>query len=411
MKLLSLKFLPFIILLSGPPAFRKMSVDTNIVEANIDIWIIIQIIAYFTAFYLMIKNMPKNIHYNRDTYDVIIFLTLISLFISSLLSNEIVTSLAYTFLYFIGIFSYYYSKNIFQDLNNQNIISIYELIRNIFFILLLIVIFLNIFTNGYVATESRISGGRIVNVLIICPVIFLISLYMIIIGSKTFLNKVCLIISAFMIFFAYSRSTWWSTIFFTFMILCKVFYLDNENKSDNFRKRSIFYFFIFFLIVLTLIYFSEIINFLTRGQKDPFSLSGRDLISYWVFDQMNDNLFGYGLGTGFKRIFPSLIGVFDQYGLDSKSIGTAHNAYLQILIEGGWISFVCYILLSIFPILYFIKNIKKLINSNFFLLFVIFLFLISNNLINASSVMPSYATFGLFWLILSLINIHIRKKI
>ena len=57
------------------------------------------------------------------------------------------------------------------------------------------------------------------------------------------------------------------------------------------------------------------------------------------------------------------------------------------------------------------KNIKKLINSNFFLLFVIFLFLISNNLINASSVMPSYATFGLFWLILSLINIHIRKKI
>ena len=195
------------------------------------------------------------------------------------------------------------------------------------------------------------------------------------------------------------------------MILCKVFYLDNENKSDNLRKRSIFYFFIFFLIVLTLIYFSEIINFLTRGQKDPFSLSGRDLISYWVFDQMNDNLFGYGLGTGFKRIFPILIGVFDQYGLDSKTIGTAHNAYLQILFEGGWISFVCYILLTIFPILYFIKNIKKLINSNFFLLFVIFLFLISNNLIDASSIIPSYTTFGLFWLILSLINIHIRKKV
>ena len=84
MKLLSLKFLPFIILLSGPPAFRKMSVDTNIVEANIDIWIIIQIIAYFTAFYLMIKNMPKNIHYDKDIYDVVIFLTLISLNTSDL---------------------------------------------------------------------------------------------------------------------------------------------------------------------------------------------------------------------------------------------------------------------------------------------------------------------------------------
>ena len=95
----------------------------------------------------------------------------------------------------------------------------------------MIVIFLNIFTNGYVATESRISGGRIANVLIICPVIFLISLYMIIIGSKNFLNKVCLIISACMIFFAYSRSTWWSTIFFTFIILCKIFYLDNMIKE------------------------------------------------------------------------------------------------------------------------------------------------------------------------------------
>ena len=47
-------------------------------------------------------------------------------------------------------------------------------------------------------------------------------------------------------------------------------------------------------------------------------------------------------------MFPSLIGNFDHLGLAAENIGTAHNAYLEILMAGGWLSFslICYFLLQ-----------------------------------------------------------------
>lgn len=388
-----------------------MSVGTNILSTNIDIWIIIQILSYFVAFFLMIKFRKNNLNKKKNINDLLLGFILISLIISSLLSSELLVSTAYTFLFFVGIFSYYYYEDIFNDLNEEKIIQIYKLIRIIFIFLLIIVVLLNLFSSGYVATESRISGGRVANVLVISPIVLFISIYLMLNGSKDFINIFCIILSATVIFFAYSRSTWWSTIFFSFLLMLKVLFLKDNNELKKLKQRSILYFTLFILIVVTLFFYSEIINFLTRGQKDPFSLSGRDLIAKWVFEQMKNNIFGLGLGTGFKRIFPTLIGYFEQYGLEAEHIGTAHNAYLSMLISGGWISFLSYILLSILPIIFFIKKFKLLIKSNFYLLFIIFLFLISNNMVNATAVMPSYLTFGLFWLILSLINICILKKI
>ena len=117
-KSVQLKTLPFIIFLFGPPAFRKLGDQTNILVAQVDVWIAIQIILYLFSFYLMIKFFDRRIILSRNFFDLIIAINLLSLIISALLSNDIITSLAYTFLYFIGIYYYYYSKNLYQDIND-----------------------------------------------------------------------------------------------------------------------------------------------------------------------------------------------------------------------------------------------------------------------------------------------------
>lgn len=56
------------------------------------------------------------------------------------------------------------------------------------------------------------------------------------------------------------------------------------------------------------------------------------------------------------------------------------------------------------------KNFKKILKSNFYLLFLLFVLVISNNMVNATSTMPSYLAFSYSWLILALINIYIYSK-
>tara|TARA_B100001741_G_C16553187_1_gene600634 strand:+ start:1434 stop:2666 length:1233 start_codon:yes stop_codon:yes gene_type:complete len=406
---LKIKLIPIIILLSGPPAFRKTENTNNTLTPEVDIWIIIQIIAYLVAFFLMLTHINKQFKFKKNIFDYLIFANFFSLFVSCILSNDIVTSAAYTFLYFIGVYFYYYSKNYYFDINEQSIVYVYILIRNIFSILLLLVAFFYIFTEGYVISGLRISGGRIANVLIICPIIFLISCFIYSTKYNNLLNKICIVSSLFFLFFAYSRSTWWSTLFLTFFLFIKLYFFNSSN-SKNVNIKFFFHFLVFSLIIIMILYFSEIMNFLTRGQDDVFHLSGRDIIAEWVFSYMSENFFGLGAGTGFKRIFPTLIYYFDPLEMDPRNIGTAHNAYLEIFVSGGWISFVSYTLLSVFPLIFFIKNFKKILKSNFYLLFLLFVLVISNNMVNATSTMPSYLAFSYSWLILALINIYIYSK-
>ena len=405
---LKLKLIPIIILLSGPPAFRKTENTNNTLIPEVDIWIIIQIIAYLVAFFLMLTHINKQFKFKKNIFDYLIFATFFSLSVSCILSDDIITSAAYTFLYFIGVYFYYYSKNYYFNINEESIIYVYILIRNIFFTLLLIVAFFYIFTDGYVVSGFRISGGRIANVLIICPIIFLISCFIYSTKYNNLLNKICIVSSLFFLFFAYSRSTWWSSLFLTFFLFIKLFFYNSSN-TKNINTKFFYHFLVISFVIIMILYFSEIMNFLTRGQEDIFHLSGRDVIAQWVFSYMSENFFGLGLGTGFKRIFPFLTH-FNPYEFENKNIGTAHNAYLEIFMAGGWISLISFSLMSILPLLYFIKNFKKIINSNFYLLFILFIHLILNNMVNAQSTLPSYLIFSFSWFILALTNLYIYHK-
>ena len=108
---------------------------------------------------------------------------------------------------------------------------------------------------------------------------------------------------------------------------------------------------------------------------------------------MDGRIFGFGLGTGFKRMFPSLIGNFDHLGLAAENIGTAHNAYLEILMAGGWLSFFSYLLFSITIAIYFLFNFKKIITSNIYLVYLLFLYQVIINMVNAQSTIPAYSSF------------------
>ena len=125
MSRLSYKLIPIIILLSGPPAFRKMADTNNILTATVDIWIIYQIIGYMLALFLMFKYRNKYINFDKNIYDYLIFLNFFSLLVSCLISDDIVTSAAYTFLYSIGVYFYYYSKKFYFDVNEDSIIQVY----------------------------------------------------------------------------------------------------------------------------------------------------------------------------------------------------------------------------------------------------------------------------------------------
>ena len=106
-------------------------------------------------------------------------------------------------------------------------------------------------------------------------------------------------------------------------------------------------------------------------------------------------------------MFPSLIGNFDYLGLAAENIGTAHNAYLEILMAGGWLSFFSYLLFSITIVIYFLFNFKKIITSNIYLVYLLFLYQVIINMVNAQSTIPAYSLFFMFWLLLSLTNINI----
>jgi O-antigen ligase len=408
MSRLSYKLIPIIILLSGPPAFRKMADTNNILTATVDIWIIYQIIGYMLALFLMFKYRNKYINFDKNIYDYLIFLNFFSLLVSCLISDDIVTSAAYTFLYSIGVYFYYYSKKFYFDVNEDSIIQVYILIRNVFLSLLLIVLMFYFLTDGYVVAGYRISGGRIANVLIIAPIIFLISCFISTTSYNNLTNKIAIVLSLFFLFEAFSRSTWWSTILTTFLLYIKIFFYS-ANKSDTIKNQINFFLVVIFIILIFSLYFSEIKIYLTRGQDDVFSVSGRDVIAEWVFGYMKDNFFGLGLGTGFKRIFPFLTH-FNPYEFENASIGTAHNAYLEILMAGGWMSLISFSFISILPLIYFIKNFKKIINSNFYPLFILFIFTTLNNMVNAQSTLPSYLIFSFSWLVLALINLYIYRK-
>ena len=70
---LKIKLIPIIILLSGPPAFRKTENTNNTLTPEVDIWIIIQIIAYLVAFFLMLTHINKQFKFKKNIFDYLIF--------------------------------------------------------------------------------------------------------------------------------------------------------------------------------------------------------------------------------------------------------------------------------------------------------------------------------------------------
>jgi len=424
-KLFNISIMPIIIMLIGPPGFREYDLKFDASQGSMDIWVIFKTFSYLFIFLFCAIVVLKNKNYmslNEKT-GVAIFsiFFIVSNIISSIYSSNTFYSLQLTFLFFIGFFYFLVFQNLLQKENNFSKIYFIKLCRQIYTALLLITfffVFINPKIAGLILNEDfgvRIQGSKICDFRFTSLAVFVISFYLYFHDNFKKKDLFYLLFSILCLYFSKTRGAIMPAI-----ILAAIIFISFLRKDDSKNKSNFLPFYLFFIFSSMIIIFfqDQVVNILTRNQTTSLtSLSGRDIIWSWSFDYMANHFWGAGFANGFKSIFTNLpIMINPETGavLFTKSIGNAHNVFIEVLVSSGWIAFFSFIFLIILSFLKNFKNNKSKIDlfekREEHLILMLFCALILFSFFDATMLVPTSNSFGFFWTIIILIYTNNKKS-
>jgi O-antigen ligase len=268
--------------------------------------------------------------------------------LSTIYTTDSLTTIAYTICYFLTLICMVeFIVRVYR--NPPNWMQCLYQLRLISF-LLLILVFLTLFFNPSLVMNSEIDagirfmGGGVAPVSIICPIIAIISAHTLLHNLESRVRSVFfLLVGLAGTLITRSRG---SEIALLFALAFVVVFWARLSRRTAYVFISAFILFILLSVVFVgFIGTERIWNIINRGEgiSGIESASGRTYIWSFVIHYCIFHPWGMGYVAGFRTIFR------DYYSLGLplvvSRIGNAHNAFIQVLADAGWLALTVYLIM------------------------------------------------------------------
>jgi hypothetical protein len=342
---------PIFLLAFGPPILRPTA-GIDATKGIIDFWSVLQVVWIGAigarAIYRLANEksiqMPRQV---RSVYRYVFLLGLLFLF-SATYSPSRSVSAAYAFLYFLTMISFVeFIVDVYR--NPPDWMQCLIHLRMVFFLLFLLVLAILPFFPTLImvlipGVGLRLGGGVVAPVTVICPAIALISLY-------TFLHALeSKARSAFFFmvgiggtFVTQSRGAEISLL--ASMMLVGLIWARSGRRNNYLFIASSFATILLSAAALAVIGGGRLWTLFNRGQsiQGIESASGRTDIWKFVLHYCMAHPMGMGYIAGFRVIFREYYTLGLQ--VDPTHIGNAHNTFLEVLADAGWLALAVYLLI------------------------------------------------------------------
>jgi O-antigen ligase len=345
---------PIFILAFGPPIFRPFDDTVDATKGILDVWSFLQVgllsvIAFRATWRLATARsilIPKQIQ-----SILIAAFSLGALYlVSAEYSPNRIVSAAYSILYFLTLISVFeFILDVYRNPQNwlQSLFHL-RLIALLVLSLVVVVLFLNpkLVIGAVPGVGVRFGGGTVGAVQLICPMIAIISAYTFLYSLESRARSAFLFLVGLAgVVLGRSRGCELALLL-AFAIL--VFLWARLDRRAVYVVISGFLIFILLSGILVASIGGESIwNYFNRGQdlKGIESASGRTDIWNFVIQYCLSHPWGMGYVAGFRILFRNYYALGLQ--IDVNGIGSAHNAYIQVLADAGWLALAIYLIMLV----------------------------------------------------------------
>lgn len=349
---------PIFILFFGPPIFRS-SQGIDATRGGLDLWAFFQVAVLAAVAFRAVLRLssdqailiPKRI---QSVLRLAFILGLLFL-TSAVYSPSHLVSAAYAFLYLMTLVCVLeFIVDIYRKPPDwMQCLLMIRLSSLILFgvVLLTLLVSPKTVMNVIPGIGIRLSGGAVAPVSVTCPLMAIISAF-------AFLNSLESKARSILFFLIGVAGTFVTqargselALLFSLAILVAVWAKTN--------KRSTYLFVVGFIVVILLsVVFTGVVggeriwNKFNRGENsaDIASASGRTEIWSFVFDYCAKHPQGMGYVAGFRVLFRKHFSLGS--GLIVERIGAAHNSFVDVLADAGWLALAIYLIMLAKVIVY-----------------------------------------------------------
>jgi hypothetical protein len=343
---------PIFILAFGPPIFRPYDDNVDATKGIIDVWSFIQVgllsMIAFRAIWRMATARSISIPKQIQSILLMAFSLGALYLVSAEYSPSRIVSAAYSILYFLTLISVFeFIIDIYRNPQNwlQSLFHL-RLIALLVLLLVLVVILVNprLALGSVPEAGVRFGGGTVGSVPLICPMIAIISAYAFMYSLESRARSVFLFLVGLTgVVLGRSRGCELALLL-AFAIL--VFLWAKSGRRTAYVATSVFMISILLSgILVGSVGGGRIWDYFNRGQdiNGIESASGRTEIWNYVIQYCFTHPMGMGYVAGFRILFRNYYALGLE--IDVSHIGNAHNTFLQVLADAGWLALAIYLVM------------------------------------------------------------------
>jgi O-antigen ligase len=341
---------PIFLLAFGPPIFRPLK-GVDITRGQVDIWGVFQVgLIVLVAIPASIRmgvagsiTIPVQI---RPILKLAFYLGILFM-LSTVYSTNRLTTVAYSICYFLTLICMV--ELIVQVYRNPPnwMQSLYQL-RLLAFCLFILVILTLFYNSGLVLNfeeaRVRLLGGGIAPIPIICPIITIISAHSFLHNLESRVRSTFFIIVGLAGTMS-ARSRGSEVALLVALTLVVMFWAMSSRRMMYVFISGLILIIFIALGLVEVIGADRIWNIFNRGENVSgiASASGRTYIWSFVLRYCIYHPWGMGYVAGFRTIFRN----YYSLGMPVvvSSIGNAHNSYVQVLADAGWLALTVYLMM------------------------------------------------------------------
>lgn len=362
---------PIFLLAFGPPIFRLYTESIDVSRGKIDIWSVIQVSLICTVATRAIWRLAvaQSVFLPKRIRSILILAFILGAFYlaSTIYSPSRITSAAYSILYFLTLICVFeFILDVYRNPPNwlQSLFHL-RLIALLLYFLALAAFIINpaIAIAGTPELGMRLGGGTVAPVAFICPMIAIISAYAFLYSLESKTKSVCLFLLGFVSAFL-TRSRGCELSLLLSLTFLGYFWAQLGRRIKFVVVSGFIMSSLFFGMLVGAIGGGRVWDYFNRGQnlRGIESASGRTDVWYFVLQYCMDHPWGMGYIAGFRTIFRTYYALGIQ--VDVMQIGNAHNSYLQVLADAGWLAMAIYLIMLVKIVMLALRFAKKQAHQN-----------------------------------------------
>lgn len=351
----TLRFLlryPIFLLALGPPVLRTAGVGTDTSQAHADLWSVLQVTWIGAVAANAIYRIRSSMFIPPQVQGIIRTALLLGVLfaVSILYSPGRTVSAEFALLYFMTwVVVVQFVSDTYT--NTQDWIEALRALRRVCVSSYLLIIAVFIISPSMVFTTEngqafRLTGGAVGSTVILGPVIAFISLYFLLHKlDKSPKNLALVIFGVFGTLASASRGA----IFAMLVVMAMISFLwATDSATRRLKLTTSILVLLATSALATLVVGSEkIVTAFHRGQStaEIAQGSGRSYLWQLAFSLVSESPQGLGYVAGFRHAMANRFDIY--FNGDISKLGTAHNTFLQYLLDAGWLGLLCFLLLTL----------------------------------------------------------------